>query len=427
MLDLRDELDRLKVIRAGRVSFKPLDRHLLLIGDSRTANCIGGTAPSEIIESYGHASWYGPMSDGSVRISASRKGATPGHTTKDCLDNLNTYIAMGGEVCPTLIGTNDFNNTTIPLGTTKRNVETILKKLVDAGKVPIVLGEAPRGGAYQLTDRLSDFLNYRDWLATRVPDLGIRYAHIWDALIDPANAAAGLPIASLYVDMLHWNTLGAYEVAKIVAPHIIDLFGVPISLPTFDSPYDATYNRSGWLNLNPTLLGTAGTRSASANATGVVADSCTLSGSSWTGATAIASKETNPDGGEYQVLTLGGTPTLAGSTLIFEQTLDLAKVTTGDIIRGLCKTVAQNLSGVSGISTDLRYVRGGTAYFNKCLDRYVEGTVMPSNPADLVQETPYLTISGDTEIKLRTVIYGCQNVPISGVVKIGNFGCEKII
>jgi len=43
-------------------------------------------------------------------------------------------------------------------------------------------------------------------------------------------------------------------------------------------------------------------------------------------------------------------------------------------------------------------------------------------------ETPLLTLDGtETDIKARLVIYGCQNVPLSGRVKVGQFAAGKML
>lgn len=415
---------------ARTAGIKPLDRYINLTGDSRTANSFGGTPPTETGENYGHGAHYSNLTNGRVRTSAARKNATPGHTTADWLNNMATYISTGGDVFVNMIGTNDRNSgVDFSLNRSKRNIEAGLKMQLDAGKIPLFFAELPRGGASALTgQQLANHLGLREWVLERLPELGVRVSDPWPYLVDPANEAAGLPISSLFVDDLHPNQPGAILTAKPMARHLIDLYGTPLMLPTYDDPYDATYSKAGWLTSNPLLTGTAGTKSGSANASGNVADSWNVAGSSWTGGTVACSKETNPDGGEYQVFTLGGTPTAAGSTLILEQVIPLASVANGNIIRGLAKVAYENLSGVGGVSIDLRFVRGGTAYFCKSLDRYAEGYQMSPGPEIGPQETPYLTIDGtETEIKLRLVVYGCQNVPISGKVKVGQLAAQKVL
>ncbi|QQE90488.1 SGNH/GDSL hydrolase family protein [Azotobacter chroococcum] len=399
---------------------KPLDRYIALVGDSRTKNSFGGTAPTITGENYGHGAHYCSQTGGRVRTDAGRCYATPGHTSADVLNNMPGYIASGGDVFVNLFTTNDRNPTNnFSLTRSKRNVETILKMQLDAGKIPLMIAELPRFGANALSgDQLLIHMAMREWFLERMPDFGIRVSDPWPLLTE-----------AHFVDGLHPNQPGGILVAKPTALHFLDLYGTPLILPTYDEPYDATYCKGGWLTANPLMLGTSGTRSGTANATGPVADNWTVVGSSWAGGSVTCSKEPNPDGGEYQVFELGGTPTQGSSTLILEQVIPLASLATGNILRGIGKVVYSGLSGVGGVSIDLRFVRGGTGYFMKSLDRYAEGYQMSPGPETGPQETPYLTVdtATDTEIKLRAVIYGCQNVPIRGIVKVGQCASEKVL
>lgn len=396
---------------------RPLDRNINATGDSRTKNSIG-TSGGVLFENYGHGAHYGFLTGGRVRISPERLSATPGHTSAQWLANMQAYIAAGGDVFMNLISVNDrLASNNFSLTRSKRNVETGLRMQLDAGKIPIVIAELPTFGGSALTgQQLINHLAMREWFLERMPDFGIRVSDPWPLLTEAD-----------FVDGLHPAQPGALKVAKTVAPHLIDLYGAPLSLPTYDEQYDATYAPGGWLTANPLLLGTTGTLSASANGTGPVADGWNVAGSAWTGATVRCFKETNPDGGEFQCFELGGTPTSAGSTLLLQYTMSLENLSASDVIRGLAKTVWEGLSGVGGVSIDFRVADGATTYY-KSLDRYAEGWQMAPGPEAGPQETPYLTITGtETEIKLRAVIYGCQNVPIRGIVKVGNFAPEKVL
>lgn len=413
---------------ARSAGMKPLDPFLNITGHSIVANAIGGTAPSETQENYGFCALLPALTGGRVRIGGARKSATPGHTTKDWLDNLPAYIAAGGDVFPTMIGTNDRNNTNnFSLNRSKRNIEAGIRMLLDEGKIPLWFAELPRGGDYALTgDQLSYHKGLREWQLTRLPEFGVRVVDAWPALVLDDELA--LPIPEYFVDQLHPAQPGGILIAKPAAPHLIELFGAPLMLPTYNDPYDATNSKAGWLTANPLMLGTGGTKSASANAIGEVADNWNVAGSSWTGGTVRCYKEPNPDGGEFQCFELGGTPTSAGSTLILEQVIPLASLANGNTLRGIGRTAYSGLSGVGGVSLDLRFVRSSTAYFMKSQDRYAEGYQMSPGPENFPQETPHLPVDmTETEIKLRAVIYGCQNVPIRGIVKIGQCGSEKIL
>lgn len=426
---------RAELVRAlsRSVGMGPLDPTLNLCGDSMTANSIGVSGNNVTFENYGHGAHYTTLTGGRVRISAARKSATPGHTTKDWLDNMPTYLAAGGSFFLNRIGPNDRNlSNNFSLSRSKQFIATGIRMQIDAGKIPGFIGLIPRSDTNISADQQLIHMALREWILTRLPEMGVIVSDPWPFLAhpDPSLAAQGLPNENLLVDKLHENALGALLTAQTMAPNLIDLFPSPVVLlPEWDEPYDATYSKAGWLTANPLMLGTAGTKSGSANAVGEVANNWNVAGTNWTGGSVRCFKEAHPDGhGELQCFELGGTPTTAGSTLILEQVVNPANLAALDKIKGMARVAYENLSGVGGVSIDLRFVRGGTASFMKSLDRYAEGYQMEGRPRIGPQETPFLPVDmTETEIKLRTVIYGCQNVPIRGIVKVGQFASQKVL
>jgi hypothetical protein len=50
---------------------------------------------------------------------------------------------------------------------------------------------------------------------------------------------------------------------------------------------------------------------------------------------------------------------------------------------------------------------------------------MATTKVDGVQETPAAAITGTaTEVKVRVAVYGSQNVPMSGTLKISQLACK---
>lgn len=414
---------------AASVPVRPLDRIINISGDSRTANCHSGSAPNEISEAYGYGCWIGRYSNGRVRISAARNGGVGGDTSAMWLARMPAIIAMGGDLCVSLVGTNDRGAANLSLETSKRNIEAGIRMQLAAGKIPIVVAELPRGDSNALTgQQLANHLGLRDWIKSYFPRIGVRVADPWVDLIDPANAAAGLPLPGMFHDGLHLTPYGGRIVGMHVAREAIDLYPAALELPLFDSAYNASTNVTGWLTSNPLCTGTGGTKNGAANATGPLADSYSLTASSWTGATVTLSKEANPAGGELQVIDLGGMVTAASSYVAFEQTISLANIANGNKVRHMAWVEQEGLAGVCGVSLDIRFVRGGTAYYVKDADRYVETTPLDAARVAGPMETPLLTLDGtETDIKARLVIYGCQNVPLAGRVKVGQFAAGKML
>lgn len=410
--------------------FTPLDRHIAIFGDSRTANCHGTVTAGEVVENYGYAAWISLYTEGRVRTTKARNGGVGGDTTAQWLARLPTVLAYGAKVIVNLISTND-RGASLSLEVSKNNIDACIRGQLEAGCIPIIVAETPRGGANALTgSNLANHLALRDWIKSYFPTIGVRVADPWPDLISsvPAEATAGLPKANVTIDGLHPSPDGARIIGRHIAAQLIDLFPAKLLLPTFASPYEATNNKYGQLTTNPLCTGTAGSPSGSANATGQLADGWTCSGSAWTGATVALSKEANPSGGEYQVMTLGGTPTATGSTLVFSQTITLANVASGNKIKAVAKIAHANLVNVAGVALEIRFVRASTTYYSKLNDRYTEAFSLSGESLVAAFESPILTLDGtETTIEARVVIFGCQNLPIGGVVKVGQMAAVKVV
>lgn len=408
----------------------PLDRHIAIYGDSRTANCHSTVAAGEVVENYGYAAWLSLYTESRVRTTKARNGGVGGDTTAQWLTRLPTVLAYGAKVVVNLISTND-RGAGLSLEVTKTNIDACIRAQLEAGIIPIIVAETPRGAGNALTGtNLANHLAVRDWIKSYFPSIGVRVADPWPDLIssDPTEAAAGLPKAGLFHDGLHPSPDGARIIGRHIAAQLIDLFPAKLLLPVFASPYDATTNKYGQLTTNPLCTGTAGTPTGSANATGQLADGWTCSGSSWTGGSVVLSKEANPSGGEYQVFTLGGTPTATGSTLVFSQSITLANVASGNKIKAVAKIAHADLVGVAGVALEIRFIRGGTTYYAKHNDRYTEATPISGDSFVAAFESPILTLDGtETSIEARVVVFGCQNIPLGGVVKVGQMAAVKVV
>lgn len=411
--------------------FSPLDRHVAIFGDSRTANCHGTVTAGENVENYGYAAWMALYADSRVRTTKARNGGVGGDTSAMWLARVGTTIAYGAKVVINLISTNDRGAANLSLDTTKTNLDAGIRAQLDAGIIPIIVAETPRGGASALTGtQLANHLAVRDWIKSYFPTIGVRVCDPWVDLIStvPSEAAAGLPKANVTVDGLHPSPDGARIIGRHIAAQLIDLFPAKLLLPTFVSAYDATNNKYGQLTSNPLVTGTAGTLTGSANSTGQLADGWTCSGSSWTGGSVVLSKEANPSGGEYQVITLGGTPTSSGSIVVFSQAITLANVASGNKLKAMAKISHSGLQNIAGVALEIRFVRSATSYYSKTNDRYTEAFTMTGEAFTAPFETPILTLDGtETTIEARVVIYGCQNLPLAGVVKIGQMACVKVV
>jgi lysophospholipase L1-like esterase len=84
----------LKGVRSAS-PFIPLDRHVTIYGDSRTANCHGTVTAGENVENYGYAAWMALYADSRVRTTKARNGGVGGDTSAQWLARLPTVLAYG--------------------------------------------------------------------------------------------------------------------------------------------------------------------------------------------------------------------------------------------------------------------------------------------------------------------------------------------
>lgn len=398
------------IIAGGLVSsagVKPLRRNIAIYGDSRTANCSSGSLPNKITENYGYASWLGQYTQGRVLFEPAFNFGVGGDTSTQWAARVSTVIASAADVVVCLISTND-RTADFTLAQTQQNIEMTVTRLKQAGKIVVFINETPRGGANALSaPRQLIHEQTRAWINSYLPKLGVRVVDVWDKMTDTA---------AVTVDGLHWNPVGARIVGEATAREIEDLFNTPAPLPRVTSAYDATLNPFGQLNSNALLTGTTGTKSGSANATGDVATGYNVAGSSWTGMSVVCSKEAATVG-EAQVFKFSGTPTTSGALFTFEQVITLANAKLAANIRAVAD-IEFEMTGCLGVSLDFRFLDSGT-FNSKCCDRYQDGFPMSNVKVSGVQETPATTItSGCTEVKIRVSVYGSQNIPMTGTVKI---------
>lgn len=400
----------------------PLRRKVAVYGDSRTANSSNATPPNIITENYGYASWLGQFTSGAVNFDPANNFGVGGDTSAQWAARVATVTASATDVVICLISTND-RTADFTLAQTQQNIEAVVTRLRQAKKIPVFIAETPRGFANALTaPRLAIHLQVRDWMKSYLPKIGVRVVDIWPSMINPSKdlAALGYPIEELFIDGLHPSPKGARLMAQTIAREIADLIYVPIPLPRFESYWNVTTNRYGQLNTNPLMTGTTGTLSVSANATGLLATGWTAAGSAWTGAAVKASKLIE-NGKDVQMLEFSGTPTSTGSLFTFEQTLVLADCKAAGTIKAI-GDIEYQIEGCQGVSLDLRIVDTAT-WNSKCCDRYQEGFTMSSAKIDGVQETPdAVIVSGATQVKVRVSVYGSQNIPLKGYVKVRQIG-----
>ncbi|QJD54944.1 putative SGNH/GDSL hydrolase family protein [Pseudomonas phage MR7] len=402
-------------------------RDIYVTGDSRTANGFSTVAspPQVVLESYGYGSMLGPETGGKVRVTHTRNGGVGGDTSTMWLARMPGIVAVGADVYVNLISINDRGTAAMPLAQTQANILAGLKLQADTGAAVIVVAELPV--TFLTGTQLTIHLAVRDWIKAYLPTLGYLVADPWVDMVDPTSATYQ-PLAGMLVDDRHPAPAGAIIISRHIARLIEGLYPTPLAMPNGVSNLWAAGNPTGWLTPNPDQTGTTGTLSASANATGSLAANSFLTGSSWTGATVVAAKAPSPYGGEYQLLTFGGTPTAANPFLTYHQLVDLSQVAVGDVLRGLARLDYTALAGIAGVSLELQITKPSGVEYYKIADRYTAAFPVTQDRVRGVYETPqYVVDKTETEIRVRVTVYTQSNVALGGTLKIAGMTEQKII
>ncbi len=128
----------------------------------------------------------------------------PGNTTQDALDRINELDKYNPKVVIVLLGGNDYLKK-VPIETTFKNLEKIIKKVQDRGSVVLLLGV--RGGL--LTDKFD----------TEFEKISSKYHTVY-----VSNVLSGLITNMQYMsDAVHPNDLGYEKIADRVYPVLVKL------------------------------------------------------------------------------------------------------------------------------------------------------------------------------------------------------------
>lgn len=401
-------------------------RDIFVTGDSRCANGFSTVAspPQVVLENYGWGTMLGPETGGKVRVTHTKNGGVSGDTSAQWLARMPAIVAVGADVYVNLISINDRGTAALTLAQTQANILAGLKLQADTGAAVIVVAELPV--TFLSGAQLAIHVAVRDWIKAYLPTLGYLVADPWVDMVDPTSATYQ-PLAGMLVDDRHPAPAGAIIISRHISRLIDGLYATPLALPNGGANQWASGNPTGWLTPNPDQTGSTGTLSSTANATGSLATGSTLTGSSWTGATVVAAKAPSPYGGEYQLLTLGGTPTAANPFLTYHQLIDPTQLSLGDVVRGLARMDYTALAGVAGVSLELMVTKPGGVEYYKIADRYTAAFPVTQDRVRGVYETPqYVVDKTETDIRVRVTVYTQSNIALGGTLKIAQMTGQKI-
>jgi hypothetical protein len=341
-------------------------------GDSRLslAKTISG---SDLFRNmHGVGAWAGPLTNGEVKAplsynravtsatmtsyvgdgGANAKGIIPADGSAGQLSEILALSPLPSH-CLILTGTNDIAlpSPAIPLADMKTSMATIIARLLNAGIVPLVLLDLPRGwvtAAYR-----QKHFAWNTWLIEAAPKLGAVVIDATPVLMDITNAN-GDPLASMFYDSpaLHPSNLGAKTAATVIANYFNELgLSTPFRGFSAGDVYEATNNPQGNKAPNGGVgYGTGGTKTG-ANITGDVWTGWRVESVSGPGnvTSCVCSVEARSDGGagNWQKIDL---TTSAGVTIWFYPAANIT-ATAGDILElGVDLDVSGVVANVSNVT-----------------------------------------------------------------------------
>lgn len=340
-------------------------------------------------------------------------------------DIIDTYLTPACESEPSsflvLTGTNDRVNMTV--AQTIANIETIVSRLIEAGKDVYLLAELPRGNSSYPTYRLSAaqlkaHYEVREWILSQT---GRPNLYVIDAFsrVGVRTSTTGDIRLDCTIDGLHPNTLCSYEIGDEIAKAIKANYPVaPSILPA------QNYVGGVWLTANPMLDGTGGTFGVGGSGS-MAAGFSAGHGSTVGGITQLYSKTTEG----YQQIVLGGTAASGSNPQLdlLRQTGLQSIIPAGTYVEAIAEI--QAMSGITNISSiqvgimvvkadaSIEYVWDGDRYTSTAT------STLPSTGIKGVwRSEPILVPAGATDVRLLFRVYGVNSSASSGTIIVKSLG-----
>jgi len=381
----------------------------------QTGTCSASPEPLTITDATG----TGAAAFATVTNGGSLAGS--GENTTQILARLNDACNDGNDAELVIAGTNDLT-TSVPVATTKANLQAIAEGLMKCGKFVVMMTQAPRSQTAITAAQQLVLYQIDNWIRSYVREeqaqnpSGYSNINILDTTpiwLD-ASSSTGAPLTNCFYDATH-PASGCAMTAGYILFQILQarfgLYGLSEGTARNDL-YDATNNPFGALNTSPYMAASGGT--VNSPCTGSIATGYTLSRSGSASTTCTASLEgaaasgTRSDGysGSRQVLVVSaGSGTSTEHYVIFTPNTTTASlgVNTGD---KLWAQVDMELSGTTKLNQiymDLKCLDSGNTVVAKAVagrdgqdDVYPDSTALggftTSRPFTLITKKPGFTV-----------------------------------
>lgn len=365
VFDLIDE----RVLRAS----VPINNRVALLGDSITAAGIAnGVIPSVSSDANalrnttrGMTFWLPFLTRQRFTSPQSLNFGISGETSAQIAARVHQVIHSGAGVCVVLAGTNDLGS--VPLATTKANLESIYKALTDAHVLTIALPILPRvvagGSQYGFINEVNAWIANQQSIYPnfRFIDPTYDFGDEFSVSMSPRNGYA--------YDGLHPTGFGMRNIARPIAAFLNTLLPEPPYRLRVTDHFSAAHLTDGYLNPNPFIRGTGGT--VGTGVTGTAPDNWSLdtsAGGGGIGSLSVAgSRGVDSAGFDAQRILIGGTATGGFQTVVtltqYGYPLPYA-VRAGDRIYNEADVeFAGGALGISGVAAFVAATVGGVDYF----------------------------------------------------------------
>lgn len=418
----------LSAVAGGLVRARSLgrNRYIAGLGDSRMAR--GWTyATNDVRKNVnGLQYWTELLSGARVEFRPQDDFGVNGDTTTQVLARLDTALASTASTFMVLVGTND-RSAGMTAAQTISNMIEIANRLVAAGKDVIWVAETPR--VTISTEQNNYHQAVYAWQKTKLPDYGVRVADCTEAIVDKSNTSSWAPIQRKFEDQLHPTADGCFSMVRFgILPLIQQMFSPRdlLSYSGFDL-YNSTYNLRGNLMANSVMGGTAGAKLGTPTPTGDVADSYTVTPSTATGMTTVASKQVVGSRELQRIAFTGtGSSTNPSVELIQSGSAVNARIAAGDVIQAAVYVDSAANVDLKGLSLQLRAGVGGAFSFAVTGQRETGARYMPLDAFSGVLLTPPLTLPvGVDELRVSMMISGYVGVALTSDIGFGNLRVWK--
>lgn len=394
-----------------------------LLGDSRTDNSFAG-GNRLLTNARAYPFWLEMASRGAARVVSAYNFGVAGENTDQILARLPAALATAADADAFIVmcQVNDAT-ATVP---SVSNLTAMADLITAAGKMAVFVAELPAGPIAEWDSaRVARHMGIRSRIMRFAERPGIRCVDVWSQLIDTSSTVGGW-LPQMTYDNLHLTCTAARILGNAVWDAVTDLCRTPAPLVVTNADvYDATNNPLGSLVTNGLMQGTAGTKSGTGSSTGTVADGWNVAA---TASYSAASSKVSVGGRDWQQVAFSGTAVNAGQSVLLSQSLDVSKLSAGDVVELLGEIqVDAGSVGLYGPMLELN-VNGSVTELSVGYQSPASAT--SANPTvawgGVFRSQPYPIPAGLTTLAVQVAVRGLSGAAMSATFRATSISLRKL-